>query len=232
MAERHRLPGFVRRRPFPWAVAGAFVAGSLASELLFDWRLGSDSDASTAISFPLEALAFLLPAFMIVRWRGIGGRARALGLAACVLWWMSESHSIRMSARDLRSFALNIHVVDGMLREPRRAMRRDPREAVAAALAAGDSSFLAVGGSCGSVPGVDSAVAHRQGLRVITGTYHDGPPLTPGHRRFEWDAHSYAWNYNDALAERLGIEAIPPGAAPSNCFDPTPMRGRAPLFWP
>jgi hypothetical protein len=110
-------------------------------------------------------------------------------------------------------------------------MRTPPAEAAARALAAGDSSFLAHGGSCGSVPGVDSAVAQPQGVRVIRGTYHDGEPLTPEHLAFNYDAFVYAERYNDAVAERLGIETIrPDGRRP--CFDLAPMRGRAPLSWP
>lgn len=233
MAERRFVPGFVRRRPFRWAVVGAFVAGSLASAIIANWRSGStDTDGAVAVCFTLQALAFLLPALMIVRWRGIGARARALGLAACALWWLFESESIRWYAQDLRSFVHSIHVLDETLREPRRAMRTPPAEAAARALAAGDSSFLAIGGSCGSVPGVDTAVAHRRGVRVIMGTYNDGFPLTPGHQRFEWDAETYASKYNEALVERLGVGDVPQHEISSRCFDPTPMRGRAPFFWP
>jgi len=233
MAKRRLVPGFVRRRPFRWAVAGAFMAGSLASQIIVNWRSGStETDGAVAVCFTLEALAYLLPALMIVRWRGIGARARALGLAACALWWVFESDGIRWYAHDLRSFVHSIHVLDETLREPRRAMRMPPAEAAARALAAGDSSFLAIGGSCGRVPGVDTAVAHRRGVRVIMGTYNDGLPLTPGHRRFESDAETYASSYNEALVERLGVGAIPPLEISSRCFDPTTLRGRAPPFWP
>jgi hypothetical protein len=232
MAERGRLSRFVRRRPFLWAFAAAFVAGWLISDLARGWRFDVASDAAVWLTFVGQAVALLLPAMVALRWRGIGRGARAAALAVCALWWTNESGRVGAAAREVREFIPNMRVVKEMLREPRRAMRIEPRSAAAKALAAGDSSFLAVGGNCGSVPGVDSAVAGRRGVRVITGTYHDGPPLTAEHRAFQWDALSYAERYNDALAERLGIEAIPPGGTRTSCFDPTAMRGRAPLFWP
>jgi hypothetical protein len=229
---RRRLPGFVRRRPFAWAFAAALVAGWLISDLARGWRFDVASDAAVWLTFAGQAVALALAAVVALRWRGVGWRARAAALAVCALWWTNESGRVGMAAREMREFIPNMRVVKEMLHEPRRAVRTEPGSAAAKALAAGDSSFLAVGGTCGSVPGVDSAVARRQGVRVITGTYHDGPPLTAEHRAFQWDALLYAERYNDAVAERLGIEAIPPGGERSSCFDPTPMRGRAPLFWP
>jgi hypothetical protein len=246
--ERRRLPEFVRRRSFAWAVAVAVISGVaaavavvafiavvggyLVSKYMRVGRLDTASDAFVAISFPLEALALLLPAFMVVRWRGIGARARVLGLAACALW-MSDSNRTGGSVREPRELAPPTRVVGDMLREPCRAMRAEPAAAVEKALAAGDSSFLAVGGNCGSAPGVDSAVARRQGVRVIRGTYHDTPPLTPEHRGFIFfESSGYAEHHDNALAERLKIEPIPPGGERGGCFDPTPTRGRAPLSWP
>ena len=230
--KRRWLPGFVRRRPFAWAFAAVLVASPLAGELANVWRWDAESDAGVWLAFVCEAVALLFPVMVALRWRGVGRRARATALAICALWWTFESGRVRAIARDLREFIPNVRVVAEMVREPRRAMRAPPSEAAARALAAGDSSFLAVGGTCGSVPGVDSAVAARQGVRVIKGTYHDGLPLTPEHRAFQWDALLYAERYNAAVAERLAIEAIPPGGERGGCFDPTPMRGRAPLFWP
>jgi hypothetical protein len=230
--KRRRLPGFVRRRPFAWAFAAALVAGWLMSDLARGWRFDVASDAAVCLTFAGQAVALLLPAVVAARWRGVGWKARAAALAVCALWWTSESGRVGAASREVREFIPNMRVVKEMLREPRRAMRVEPSAAAAKALATGDSSFLAVGGECGSVPGVDSAVAGRQGVRVITGTYHDGPPLTAEHRAFQWDALLYAESYNNALAERLKIEPIPPGGVRGGCFDPTPMRGRAPLFWP
>jgi hypothetical protein len=232
MAERGRLSRFVQRRPFASAFMASFVAALVITHVAYDRRWSAESDAMVWISFAAPALALLLPAVVAVRWKGAGWRARAAALAVCALWWMSEWNSVRSDARDLREFIPNVRVVTQTVLEPRRAMRTPPAEAAARALAAGDSSFLAVGGSCGEVPGVDSAVAHTQGVRVITGTYHDGPPLSAEHRAFQWDALLYAGRYNSAVAERLEIVAFPPGGIRTSCFDPTPMRGRAPFFWP
>jgi len=225
---RRFVPGFVRRRPFAWAVAGAIVAASLASGLLWEWRLGTYSDASKAMSFPLEALALLLPALVIVRWRGIGARARAMGLAACALWWMYESPRIGGSVRELRSFVSNMRVVEVMVREPRAAMEQDARTWAEKALAAGDTSFLVTGGSCGNLHGVDAVLARRHGVRVIRGTYHDGPRLTPGHNKYAGTAYEFAGRYNEVVLERIGAEPRYYIA----CQDHATMRGRAPFFWP
>jgi hypothetical protein len=231
MAERGRLSRFVQRRPFASAFMASFVAALVIREVAYDRRWGAESDAMEWLSLTAPTLALLLPAVVAARWKGGGRRARAKALAFCALWWMYEWSSVRSDARKLREFIPNVRVVAEMLREPRRAMRTPPAEAAARALAAGDSSFLAVGGSCARVPGVDSAVALPQGVRVIGGTNHDVFPLTAEHGAFRQDAYSYALDYNGAVAERLKIETSLPGGG-RGCVDPTSMRGRAPLFWP
>jgi len=228
MAERGRLSRFVQRRPF----ASAFVAALVIRGVAQERRWSAESDAMVWLSFAAAALALLLPAVVAARWKGAGRRARAKALAFCALWWWVEWGSVVAAARDLREFIPNVRVVKEMLREPRRAMRTPPAEAAARALAAGDSSFLGVGGSCATVPGVDSAVARPQGVRVIRGTYDNNGPLTAEHGVFHRDAYSYAWDYNNAVAERLGIETTLPGGGGHGCFDHEAIRGRAPLFWP
>lgn len=232
MADRRFVPGFVRRRPFAWAFASSLVAGLLINEVAYNWRWELETDAAVWIALVVEAVALLLPVMVVVRWRGVGRRARAAALAICALWGTMFSGRVVGIARDVREFIPDMWMVREMLREPRRAMRASPSDAAARALAAGDSTFLAVGGSCGSAPGVDSAVARSRGVRVIRGTYQDGEPLTNEHGAFQWQAYYYAQSYNEAVAERLRIEAVPPGGARGGCFDLAPMRGRAPLFWP
>ncbi len=232
MAERGRLSRFVQRRPFASAFMAAFVAALVIAAAARERRWSAESDAMVWLSFAGQVMALLLPVAIALRWKGAGRRARAAALAVCAFWWWLEWGSVAWAARDLREYIPNMRVVAEMVREPRRAMRTPPAEAAARALAAGDSSFLAVGGRCAEVPGVDSAVAQPQGLRVIRGTYHDGEYLTAEHRVFKRDAYSYAWSYNAAVAERLKIETSLPGAGPRGCVDPMSMRGHAPLFWP
>ncbi len=229
---RRRLRGSARHGPFAWAFAASLLAGLVINDQAYGWRLRVHTDAGVWTAFVVEVVALLLPVMVATRWRGVGREARAAALAVCALWLMILSGRVLLIARDLPEFIPNRRMVAEMVREPRRAMRTFPSDAAARAVAAGDSSFLAVGGKCGSVPGVDSAVARRRGVRVITGTHHDGPPLTNEHRVFQRDALMYAEHYNRAVAERSRIEAVAPGAIPSHCYDPASMRGRAPLFWP
>jgi hypothetical protein len=210
----------------------AFVAALVIGAAARQRRWSAESDAMVWLSFAGQVMALLLPVAIALRWKGAGRRARATALGVCALWWWIEWGSVAWAARDLREYIPNMRVVAEMVREPRRAMRTPAAEAAARALAAGDSSFLAVGGSCAEVPGVDSAVAHPRGVRVIRGTYHDGDPLTVEHGVFERDAYDYAWSYNDAVAERLKIETDLPGSDVRGCVDLTSMRRRAPLFWP
>jgi hypothetical protein len=232
MAERGRLSRFVQRRPFASAFMASIVAALVVGEAARDRRWSAESDAMVLLSFAGQVMALLLPVAIAVRWKGAGRRARAIALAVCALWWWSEWGSVAWAARDLREYIPNMRVVKEMLREPRRAMRTPPYEAAARALAAGDSSFLAVGVSCATVPGVDSAVARPQGVRVIRGTYPDPGPLTAEHRAFRRDAYAYALYYNDAVAERLKIETFLPGGGGRGCIDLMAARGRAPFFWP
>jgi hypothetical protein len=230
--KRRQLPASARHGPFAWALAASLLAGLLINDQAYGWRLRVHTDAGVWIAFVVEVVALLLPVMVAVRWRGVGRGARASALLACALWWTLHWGRVHLIVRDMPEFIPNRRVVAAMVREPRRAMRTDHSDAAARALAAGDSSFLAVGGTCGTVPGVDSAVARRRGVRVITGTHDDGPPLTNEHRAFQLDALDYAERYNGALAKRLGIEAVPPGGEHGRCYDPTTMRGRAPLLWP
>ena len=232
MAERRWVPGFVRRRPFGWAFASSLVAALLIGEMAPGWRLDVETDVVVWIVFVIEAVSLLLPVIVAVRWRGAGRRARRAALVICALWGMLVWDRAAGITRDVREFIPNMWAVKEMLREPRRAMGTPPADAAARALAAGDSSFLAVGGSCRSAPGVSSAVARRRGVRVIRGTHHDGQPLTSEHLDFQWHAYDYAMSYNAAVAERLAVEAASPDGDPGGCLDPTPTRGRAPLFWP
>jgi hypothetical protein len=231
MAERRWLPGFVRRRPFGWAFAATIAASLLISQLAYNWRWSVETDAAVWITYVVEAVALLLPTMVALRWRGVGRRARVVALAICALWWMPASGRAVDIVRELREFIPNMWAVKEMLREPRRAMRTPPDEAAARALAAGDSSFLAVGGECGRVSGVDSAVAQPRGVRVIRGTHHDGESLTNEHGAFKRDARRYAWDYNVTIAVRLKIETTLPDGM-RGCVDLTAMRGRAPFFWP
>jgi len=232
MAKRPRLPGFVRRRPFGWAFASSLVTARLISEMAPSWRLAVETDVVVWIVFVVEAVALLLPVLVAVRWRGAGRRARAVALVICALWGMLLSGRVKRIVRDAREFIPNMWMVKEMLREPRRAMGTPPAAAAARALAAGDSSFLAVGRRCVGAPGVDSAVARRRGVRVIRGTDHDGQPLTYEHLAFQWTAYDYAMSYNAAVVERLPAGTLSPDGDRGGCFDPTSMRGRGPLFWP
>jgi hypothetical protein len=228
MAERGRLSRFVQRWPFASAFMAAFVAALVVGAAAREQRWDAESDAMLWLSFAGQALALLLPAVVAVRWKGAGRRARANALAVCALWWMFESNRVAGAARDLREFIPNVRVVAEMVREPRAAMEQEASIWAEKALAAGDTSFLVTGGTCGNLHGVDTVLARRHGVRVIRGTYHDGPRLTPGHREYIWTAYDFASRYNEAVLDRIGAEA----QYYTSCQDHATMRGRAPFFWP
>jgi hypothetical protein len=222
------LPGFVRRRPFPWALAATVVVAWSMVQLGMEWMWMAESDEGEAAAYAAQAAGLVLPLVATgVAWRRIGRWARASALAVCALWIFSTIHIADSLPGQVRAFVPNTRVVDEMLRAPRRAMRTPPDEAAARALAAGDTTFLAVGGDCGSIEGVDTATARRHGVRVISGTFHDGGALTAEHRRFGSAAGFYADAYNRAILERLGIEAGRGG-----CVDLRELRRGHRFFWP
>lgn len=224
-----RVLRFVRRRPFPWLLAASLLAACVVAVVGDDWEYTVRSHEQQALNYLFHAAGLALPlAVTAVWWRRVGVWARSSALLVCVLWSLLMVHRATFLVESVGALARNAPVVDEMLREPRRAMRTPPEEAAARALAAGDTSFLAQGGGCASIGGVDTAIARRHGVRVISGTFHDGESLTAEHRDFGYGALMYADSYNRAILERLGIE---PGG--SSCVDLREFRraGR-PFFWP
>ena len=227
--------GFVRRRPFPWVLLASVVVAWTGLEYAQGWRWSTESDTGVWFSFFLAAAALFPPFVVLARyWRRVGPGMRIFGALVGVLWWLTAWHQARYLARQLGEWAPKLGVAAELMRAPREAMRVPPDTAVERALAAGDTSFLATGGSCGQAVGVDSAVAARVGVRVIRGTYHDGPPLTNEHGAFLSDAYGYALYYNDVLARRLGVDPTPPGTdfSHTRCQEPSSTRRPGRFFWP
>ncbi|HEX6748131.1 MAG TPA: hypothetical protein VF092_12625 [Longimicrobium sp.] len=206
---RARSPGGA----WVFAVLGAwlFVRPVLraASSGLHAWAndgwAGAWTDAWTWADSLGQAAAYLAPlAAVAVGWRSLGRHARIAAVAILGVYSAMALPALHGHLAWLKRFAADERMANERMRVAVRAMRVPPETAVMRALAAGDSSFLAVVGVAISTPGVYSGcVLQRYGERAIQGT--GGVMFTPNFRRFQFRARDYARRYNAELARRLGV---------------------------